>query len=144
MFAARLLRRSLFLYELSVSEGDKKTYRSIRTAIILLEWQSLTVQDDVLELRCIPVRTRRFGRILVRVAFIQPLGAHLQDVPRPQGDMEAATAVRSPRTANKFMLFTYSVLHLLVLNLLTPNVNYSGRTAPLTSKVAFYIFMQQI
>jgi len=30
------------------------------------------------------------------------------------------------------------------LNLLTPNVNYSGRTAPLTSKVAFYIFIQQI
>jgi len=30
------------------------------------------------------------------------------------------------------------------LNPLTPNVNYSGRTAPLTSKVAFYIFIQQI
>jgi len=30
------------------------------------------------------------------------------------------------------------------INLLTPNVNYSGRTAPLTSKVAFYIFIQQI
>jgi len=29
-------------------------------------------------------------------------------------------------------------------NLLTPNVNYSGRTAPITSKVAFYIFIQQI
>jgi len=29
-------------------------------------------------------------------------------------------------------------------NLLTPNVYYSGRTAPLTSKVAFYIFIQQI
>jgi len=28
--------------------------------------------------------------------------------------------------------------------LLTPNVNYSGRTAPLTSKVTFYIFIQQI
>jgi len=27
---------------------------------------------------------------------------------------------------------------------LTPNVNYSGRTAPLTSKIAFYIFIQQI
>jgi len=27
---------------------------------------------------------------------------------------------------------------------LTPNVNYSGRTAPLNSKVAFYIFIQQI
>jgi len=32
----------------------------------------------------------------------------------------------------------------LEFNLLTPNVNYSGRTAPLTSKVAFYIFIQQI
>jgi len=31
-----------------------------------------------------------------------------------------------------------------LLNLLTPNVNYSGRTAPLTSKVAFYILIQQI
>jgi len=30
------------------------------------------------------------------------------------------------------------------LNLLTSNVNYCGRTAPLTSKVAFYIFIQQI
>ena len=29
-------------------------------------------------------------------------------------------------------------------NLLTLNVNYSGRTASLTSKVAFYIFIQQI
>ena len=30
------------------------------------------------------------------------------------------------------------------LNPLTPNDNYSGRTAPLTSKVAYYIFIQQI
>jgi len=30
-----------------------------------------------------------------------------------------------------------------IINLLTPN-DYSGRTAPLTSKVAFYIFIQQI
>ena len=30
------------------------------------------------------------------------------------------------------------------INLLTPNVNYSGRTAPLTSKIAFYIFIQHI
>jgi len=30
------------------------------------------------------------------------------------------------------------------INLLKPNVNYSGRTAPLTSKVTFYIFIQQI
>jgi len=30
------------------------------------------------------------------------------------------------------------------INLYTPNVNYSWRTAPLTSKVAFYILIQQI
>jgi len=34
--------------------------------------------------------------------------------------------------------------HYSVLNPLTPNDHYSGRTAPLTSKVAFYIFIQQI
>jgi len=33
---------------------------------------------------------------------------------------------------------------LSVFNLLTLNVNYSGRTAPLTSKFALYIFIQQI
>jgi len=41
-----------------------------------------------------------------------------------------------------------SIAHILGLlmyfNLLTPNVNYTGRTAPLTSKFAFYIFIQQI
>jgi len=36
------------------------------------------------------------------------------------------------------------VLHNLIINLLTPNVNYSDRTASLTSKVAFNIFIQQI
>jgi len=30
------------------------------------------------------------------------------------------------------------------INLLTPNVNYSGRTAPLTSKFAFYVFIHQV
>ena len=30
------------------------------------------------------------------------------------------------------------------INILTPNVNYSSCTTPLTSKVAFYIFIQQI
>ena len=31
-----------------------------------------------------------------------------------------------------------------IINPLTPNDHCSGRTAPLTSKVAFYIFIQQI
>jgi len=31
-----------------------------------------------------------------------------------------------------------------MINPLTPNDHYSGRTAPLTSKVAYYIFIQQI
>jgi len=38
----------------------------------------------------------------------------------------------------------FNIILACTLNLLTPNVNYSGRTAPLTSKVAFYIFIQQI
>ena len=44
------------------------------------------------------------------------------------------------------LLTHFSLLSVLnfLFNLLTPNVNYSGRTAPLTSKVAFYIFIQQI
>ena len=43
----------------------------------------------------------------------------------------------------QWLKITSSRLHFLI-NPLTPNVNYSGRTAPLTSKVAFYIFIQQI
>ena len=38
----------------------------------------------------------------------------------------------------------YPVIINAPLNFLTPNVNYSWCTAPLTSKVAFYIFIQQI
>jgi len=41
-------------------------------------------------------------------------------------------------------VFLSLISYLYVINLLTPNVNYSGRTAPLTSKFAFYIFIQQI
>jgi len=37
-----------------------------------------------------------------------------------------------------------STLHSDNINPLTPNDPYSGSTAPLTSKVAFYIFIQQI
>jgi len=37
-----------------------------------------------------------------------------------------------------------SLGQLYCIELLTPNVNYSGCTAPLTSKVAFYIFIQHI
>ena len=43
-----------------------------------------------------------------------------------------------------YWLYFRSFANFVFLNLLTPNVNYSGRTAPLTSKVAFYIFIQQI
>jgi len=43
----------------------------------------------------------------------------------------------------KEMKTTTSKLQSFV-NLLTPNVNYSGRTALLTSKVAFHIFIQQL
>jgi len=39
---------------------------------------------------------------------------------------------------------SYCQIYYILFNLLTPNVNYSGRTAPLTSEVAFYISIQQI
>jgi len=45
---------------------------------------------------------------------------------------------------SEFVLHVKYLLFMSDFNLLTPNVNYSGRTAPLTSKVAFYIFIQQI
>jgi len=35
-------------------------------------------------------------------------------------------------------------MYIYQINLLMPNVNYSWRTAPLTSKAAFYVFIQQI
>ena len=37
-----------------------------------------------------------------------------------------------------------SCLRVLLVNPLTPNDPYRGRTAPLTAEVAFYIFIQQI
>ena len=43
----------------------------------------------------------------------------------------------SMKMSLKFLVYSMS----FVINLLTPNVNYSGRTAPLTSKFAFYIFI---
>ena len=38
----------------------------------------------------------------------------------------------------------WAAIHNIFVNTLTPNDPYRGRTAPLTSKVAFYIFIQQI
>jgi len=43
-----------------------------------------------------------------------------------------------------YQLNTKPKKYLHYINLLTPNVTYSGRTVPLTSEVAFYIFFQQI
>jgi len=48
------------------------------------------------------------------------------------------------RPARSQSLYRLSYPAHILFNLLMPNVNYSGRTAPLTSKVAFYIFIQQI
>ena len=47
-------------------------------------------------------------------------------------------------TNHDYLLLVNTAFNSIPTFLLTPNVNYSGRTAPLTSKVAFYIFIQQI
>ena len=47
-------------------------------------------------------------------------------------------------SSRKHLLITLLLLTLLYLNPSTLNDLYSGRTAPLTSKVALYIFIQQI
>jgi hypothetical protein len=57
---------------------------------------------------------------------------------------ECSTALGSTET----LLLTYQSTCTHIpdndINLLTPNVNYSGCTTTLTSKVAFYIFIQQM
>jgi hypothetical protein len=45
---------------------------------------------------------------------------------------------------DKLSVYTEMFAWSVNINLLMPNVKYSGRNAPLTSKVAFYIFIQQI
>jgi len=64
----------------------------------------------------------------------------LQDIPIDHSVVLSGT-VMSQRV---LILHQMSRLVGRIINILTPNVNYSGRTAPLTSKVAFYIFIQQI
>jgi hypothetical protein len=54
---------------------------------------SLTVQKDVLDLGSVCVDARRRRSILVYVAPVHLLGADLQHIPRPQRDVEAATAI---------------------------------------------------
>ena len=44
---------------------------------------------------------------------------------------------------NSVFLCSWSRAWQVDIELQTPNVNYSWRTAPLTSKIAFYIFIQQ-
>jgi len=74
-----------------------------------------------------------------------PSGPYQEGLPKRR----TAPSLFTPLSVDFFLLM---ILHFdaivcatdSIVNLLTPNVNYSGRTAPLTSKVAFYIFIQQI
>ena len=49
-----------------------------------------------------------------------------------------------PITISYRHIHSHSYFYFDWFNPLTPNDQYWGRTAPLTSKVAFYIFIQQI
>jgi len=64
---------------------------------------------------------------------------------RKRKDLEAMTANLGIWIACFFLCLPVFRLHgFLLINPLTPNNLYRGRTGPLTSKVAFYIFIQQI
>ena len=60
----------------------------------------------------------------------------------------ATQAIFHTQFADMFIAYLIIKFHLtttqLVINPLTPNDHYRGRTAPLTSEVAFYIFIQQM
>ena len=47
-------------------------------------------------------------------------------------------------TVHIIVLIFFMIMPSLIFNSLKPNDHYSGRIAPLNSKVAFYIFIQQI
>ena len=79
-------------------------------------------------------------------------------ITKPTDTLEMCNTYRFPiatmvaRTCQFFTLYVYclscatlqTIQVYIKINRLTPNDHYSGRTAPLTSKVAFYIFIQQI
>jgi len=56
----------------------------------------------------------------------------------------AISILNTPRTRSATRKLFVRIIRHHDINLLMPNVNYSGRTAQLTSKVAFCIFIQQI
>ena len=62
----------------------------------------------------------------------------------PSSKGDADSDVREHRTEWYFDVVYIALSVFQRVNLLTPNVKYSGRTAPLTSKVALYILIQQI
>jgi len=67
--------------------------------------------------------------------------------PHPHPHPQKNFGPRNPCTVNVILKRVWQNpvrWYSLVLNPLTPNDPYSGRTAPLTFKVAFHIFNQQI
>ena len=54
------------------------------------------------------------------------------------------TGNKSRENVERFIYLGTTLTNQYSINLWTPNINYSWRTAPLTSKIAFYIFIQQI
>jgi hypothetical protein len=60
------------------------------------------------------------------------------------GHIHRHNKLNAPLTIKQDLIITTARFHHVVINPLTPNDPYRGRTAPLTSKVAFYVFIQQI
>ena len=104
-------------------------------------------------------RSGRVRKILHSPGFdprtVQPIKGSPAEIPTPiYGNLigRSMTALPSVLSPSSILSLPSHSLHSPTpqanacsgFNLLTPNDDYSGRTAPLTSKVAFYIFIQQI
>jgi hypothetical protein len=78
--------------------------------------------------------------VLQAVAGMLGDSAHLAGEASPPNQQSASCGLTGPYERHELAQRQYKSL----VNPLTPNDPYSGRTAPLTSKVAFYIFIQHI
>jgi len=100
--------------------------------------------QDVLKLKNNSGAKRLITVIWKKCWKIRIYETHLRDRVIGMLESEWTRILWNRKTDVEVRLFPLHVILTQNINLLTPNDNYSWRTALLTSKVTFYIFIQQI